>query len=133
MNPIIQAYFQSVEVRLIRSHVIASYQIIRQEITPVDGKLRIKIILTDDSLIEFFEYVAESSGYLRILKYSFHWQDKHKRLIKRWDNAPHHPELAYFPDHVHQDDGSVRGIDRIPDAMFIIDEVEKIIPFGSER
>ncbi len=41
-------------------------QIIRQEITPDDGKLRIKIILTDDSLIEFFEYVAESSGYIRM-------------------------------------------------------------------
>lgn len=133
MNPIIQAYFQSVEVRLIRSHVIASYQIIRQEITPVDGKLRIKIILTDDSLIEFFEYVAESSGYIRILKYSFHWQDKHKRLIKRWDNAPHHSELPYFPHHVHYEDGSVRGIDRIPDAMFIIDEVEKIISLDSQR
>lgn len=26
------------------------------------------------------------------------------RLIKRWDNAPHHPELDTFPHHLHEGD-----------------------------
>lgn len=133
MNPLIQKYFQNIEIRLIGSSVITSYQIIRQEIAPDNGKLRIKIIFTDESLIEFFEYVEEYLGCIRILKYSFHWQNKYGQLIKRWDNAPHHAELACFPHHVHYEDGSVKGVEQIPDAIFIIDEVEKLISFSSER
>ena len=34
-------------------------------------------------------------------KYSFHWQDKDKSLIRRWDNAEHHKHLPTFPFHVH--------------------------------
>jgi len=33
--------------------------------------------------------------------YRFHWQDKEQKLIRRWDNAKHHPELKTFPAHVH--------------------------------
>ncbi|MEA3359588.1 MAG: DUF6516 family protein [Thermodesulfobacteriota bacterium] len=32
---------------------------------------------------------------------SFHWQDRVDNLIKRWDNAPHFPDLKGFPHHVH--------------------------------
>lgn len=38
---------------------------------------------------------------MTIKKYSFHWQDKDKNRIRRWDNAPHHPELENFPHHRH--------------------------------
>jgi hypothetical protein len=37
-----------------------------------------------------------------LIDYSYHWQDKEKRLITRWDNAPHHPEIETFPHHVHE-------------------------------
>jgi len=59
VNPIIKAYFDAIEVRLIQSHVIDSYQVLRRDITPSDGKLRIKSFLTDGSVLELFEYVAE--------------------------------------------------------------------------
>jgi len=32
----------------------------------------------------------------------FIYKDKEKRLITRWDNAPHHSEIETFPDHVHE-------------------------------
>jgi hypothetical protein len=35
--------------------------------------------------------------------------------------------LDYFPHHVHDQDGAVRGIEQIPDAIFIIQKVEEII------
>ena len=43
MNPIIIQYFDSFEECLLQSPVVTSYKIIRQEITPSDGKFRIKL------------------------------------------------------------------------------------------
>ncbi len=44
-------------------------------------------------MLEFFEYVIETSGEIQLSKYRFHWQDAQGNLKKRWDNAPHHLEL----------------------------------------
>ena len=38
---------------------------------------------------------------LKRTKYSYHWQTERGKLIKRWDNAPHHPEIATSPHHFH--------------------------------
>jgi hypothetical protein len=51
--------------------------------------------------------------------YKFHWQDSQGRLIKRWDNAPHHPEVEGFPHHLH--DGSEENV--IPGASNIDTEM----------
>ncbi len=37
-------------------------------------------------------------------KYSFHWQNAKKEIIRRWDNSPHHPQIATFPFHLHTTD-----------------------------
>ncbi|WP_338833472.1 hypothetical protein MHLNE_24180 [Moorella humiferrea] len=34
-------------------------------------------------------------------KYSFHWVDRDRKLIIRWDNAPHWRQLTTFPHHKH--------------------------------
>jgi len=34
-------------------------------------------------------------------KYSFHWQDKQNKLIRRWDNSPYHKKIETFPFHLH--------------------------------
>jgi len=34
-------------------------------------------------------------------KYAYHWQDGEGRLICRWDNSPHWPEIATYPHHKH--------------------------------
>ncbi len=54
MNPIIANYFDEIEMRLIESPVVASYQQVRREITPTDGKLRIRATLVDGGLFELF-------------------------------------------------------------------------------
>jgi hypothetical protein len=30
----------------------------------------------------------------RGFRYAYHWQDAKNQLLARWDNAPHHPQLA---------------------------------------
>ncbi|MCZ7372989.1 MAG: DUF6516 family protein [Candidatus Methanoperedens sp.] len=39
--------------------------------------------------------------HLHKIDYSYHWQNNEKKLIKRWDNAPHHAEIETFPHHLH--------------------------------
>ena len=39
--------------------------------------------------------------------YSFHLQDKTDNLIIRWDNAPHHSNVATYPHHKHDKEKKV--------------------------
>ncbi len=58
--------------------------------------IKIKTLLTDESLLFIREYV---DSYER--NYSYHWQDAQGNLIARWDNAPHYPEIITYPHHKH--------------------------------
>jgi len=66
--------------------------------------MRYRLTLTNDDLVELTERVEVQAGEIVVTKYRHHWQNQAGVLIKRWDNAPHHPQVASFPDHLH--DGS---------------------------
>ncbi len=125
MNPVIQQHFEAIELQLLQSRVITGYQILRREISSTDGKLRLKATLRGGGLAELFEYVTESNGVIHLSKYSFHWQDKQGNLKKRWDNAPHYPDLPNMPHHVHLEDGTVQGSLQIPDIFYVIQQFEQ--------
>jgi Family of unknown function (DUF6516) len=60
------------------------------------------VILADGSHLEFSEYMQCSPpGEIAVITYSYHWADADDRLITRWDNTPHFPNLPGFPDHIH--------------------------------
>ena len=131
MNPGILKFFDTVESRLLESPAFKSYQIISREVAFSEGKLRIRCPLRDGGIAEFFVYVTETEGHLRFLKYSFHWQDVQARLIRRWDNAPHYPDLPNAPHHVHASDGVVSGVDDPPDIFDVIKEIEDALSLPS--
>jgi len=58
--------------------------------------LKLMVIFVDDSVLFTKEYFDAQSR-----NYSFHWQKENKKLIIRWDNAPHHKNVNTFPHHVH--------------------------------
>jgi hypothetical protein len=124
MNPFIESYFAAMEIRLIQSPAIITYQILRREVTLLDGKLRVKAILSDGGILEFFVYAEEIAGQIHLLKYSFHWQDCQSKLYQRWDNAPHYPTLPNAPHHVHYQDSTVVDVSQIPDLFFVITQIE---------
>ncbi len=62
---------------------------------------RYRLWLQDGSMIEIRKRIVESGGKLEITRYRYHGQDSSGKLIKRCDNAPHHPEIVTFPDYVH--------------------------------
>ena len=61
----------------------------------------LKKIVAKNPSVKNFRLVREFIG---VKDYSYHWQNKEKMLITRWDNASHHPEIETFPHHVHEGD-----------------------------
>jgi hypothetical protein len=121
MNTTIARYFDEIEERLLSSGVVAAYSVLRREIAPSDGKLRVKAILSDGGTAELFEYVTEAAGRVTARKYSFHWQDAQGKLVRRWDNAPHYP----VRDHSHEPDGAVAERAGAMNMLEAIEEIEK--------
>src|SRR5262245_13468052 len=85
---------------------------------------RYRIILADGGLVEMTERVLEVRGTLAVTKYRHHWQDSQGRLLKRWDNAPHHPTVDTFPHHLH--DGAEDQVVRQP-AITGIEVLQRIL------
>jgi hypothetical protein len=59
------------------------------------------------------------------LAYSFHYQQKDYALLFRYDNSPHFPRLATFPNHKHAG-GAVLESDA-PDLTDVLKEVDQLI------
>lgn len=75
---------------------IESYEVIEFREMTSAFYWKINVIFKDNSLLFAKEYVSNSTR-----KYAFHWQKGDGTLINRWDNAPHHPNIATSPHHQH--------------------------------
>jgi hypothetical protein len=75
-----------------------SWQIVRYEQEGQTYMLHITAILTDDSRLELRDYLFVDGS----RKYAYHWMEPDNRLRRRWDNAPHWPDLSTAPFHVHR-------------------------------
>ena len=110
----IERYMNDLDVLISASPSIVDIDIIRRDIRDTGlektALFRYRIKLIDESLIEITERILEERGGLTTTKYRYHWQTGSGKLIKRWDNAPHHPEIDTFPDHLH--DGSEENVKR---------------------
>lgn len=77
--------------------------------------------MADGGLLEIAEFFVREANTIKVENYKFHWQDSQGRLIRRWDNAPHHPEVEGFPHHLH--DGSeenvISGVSKIDTEMVL--------------
>ena len=61
--------------------------------------LRARVEIIDGSLLYVRELFFPDHS-----KYSYHWQTQTGKMLLRWDNAPHHPEIPTHPDHKHEGD-----------------------------
>jgi len=101
------SYIRHIKSALSSYAWIESVDFLRFDVSEIEHETillyRIRIHLIRGELLEAFERVSENSKTkkLETTKYHFHWQDLNNQLIRRWDNAPHHPEIETFPDHMH--------------------------------
>jgi len=84
------------------------------------------------SLKNGFElYVTEAFG-KGFRCYSYHLQNN-KKLVRRWDNAPHWPEMKTFPHHVHLT--GEKDVRECPEIFIedVLREIETIIKSSGDR
>ena len=121
----IAEYLNAIKERLVTAPIVASFEIMRERATSVDGHLRARLVLENGSQLEFSEYMQRSRdrGGIEVITYSYHWADVNNVLLKRWDNAPHFPDLPGFPHHVHDEDTGKVNPGRPMSIFAILDEI----------
>jgi len=74
-----------------------SWRVIRYEQEGEAYMLQLSATLQDDSCLELRDYLfADGSR-----KYAYHWMEADGTLRRRWDNAPHWPDVITAPHHLH--------------------------------
>ncbi len=101
-------YTNSIKHTLTIKSYITSFKIVRERLQDDFSWYRYRIRFDNGDLLEMTERFMVKENQIKVLKYSFHWQDTNGNIRKRWDNAPHHANLATFPHHVH--DGSEENV-----------------------
>ena len=94
-------YFSEIQ-SLIRSSIFVEnvdveYEVKSRSIGIVHGILG----LIDGSTLQFMELVNIKRDNMIRLKYRFHLTNVNDEMVFRYDNAPHHPEIATYPHHKH--------------------------------
>lgn len=85
------------------SDIVESY-----DVTAMDGsgphmRIRLLVRLRDQSVLHVRQVILDGTT----LKYAYHWETHDRKVISRWDNAPHFRTLATFPHHRHLDNPDV--------------------------
>lgn len=82
-------------------------ELYEEEILAFDRvNLRIRLRFYTGYLLELNESII-FEGEIRHLGYRYHFQDKEKNLLFRYDNTPHFPNLKSYPHHKHLKDGVI--------------------------
>lgn len=116
------AYLQGVEstVAALCGADVESY--VEELLTPGRANLRIRVRFANGRLLEVNEAVAVLAETLCHLDYRYHCQGPDNKLVFRYDNTPHFPELPGFPHHKHLP-GKTVPAPRPPIAEVIADAI----------
>ncbi|MCP4106161.1 MAG: hypothetical protein GY749_11585 [Desulfobacteraceae bacterium] len=103
---LLEEYLKKLDETIISAPGIKDIQVMRMSVwdtgTEKIALYRYRLTMSDGSLLEMNERLIEEKGILSVTKYRHHWQRRDHQIIKRWDNAPHHPEIKTFPHHLHE-------------------------------
>lgn len=120
-------YLETIKLRLITSPVIAEYSIVKERVTRTDGYLRVRAILINGDFAELVEAFERGPSEIVVVDYRHQWMDAAQaRLRRRWDGAPHHPELIAAPHHIHleSEENVIPG--QPTSILAVLDELERL-------
>lgn len=98
----VDEYFSSVERRLRRSNLLdaTEHPITCLASDDFNGLLRRRALCSGGGYLDIYEVVSTELGYPVRVHYAYTLVLSGERVF-RYDNAPHHPELATHPHHKH--------------------------------
>lgn len=123
MNPI--EYVESVKERLSTDSIVTRFDVIREFASLEEGFIRGRANLMNGDVLDFSEFVQQLDS-LESISYRFHWMDKDKNLIRRWDNALHYPHLENFPHHIHISETNITS-GKLVNIFEVLDEIASAI------
>ena len=86
------------------------------------GLIRGTVQFGDGSELHLREFVDVTLAEPKLM-YGYHYQDREKKLLLRYDNAAHRPELSQI-EHKHTQDGV--SASSVPTLAQVIDEILRI-------
>jgi hypothetical protein len=101
-------YIEALKVRLLSDELVQSFDILREEVTPLKAYFRVRCMLTNDDMLESATYLEIRGEELVLADYRHQWMTPDHTLQARWDAAPHYPDLPGAPHHIH--DGSEENV-----------------------
>jgi hypothetical protein len=81
---------------LTTNSVVSGYTVLHYIPSRINFLIKLRIDLIDESILFTNERLQNG-----VRKYSFHWRRADNEVLVRWDNAPHHRNLPFFPHHKH--------------------------------
>ena len=122
---IIDDYFAAMERGLRQKVQVGS---VKEPITCLasddyNGLIRCRVFFWDGSFLDLYEVVTTELGYPVRVHYAYTYI-REGECVFRYDNAPHHPDIATHPHHKH-----IGAEDRVtpadqPSLSQVLDEVE---------
>jgi len=100
MNP--DHYIDTIKMTLSISSFVRGIDMLQKRTYDNSGFIRIRLRLINDDFMELVEFFKVIDDQIETIEYRHQWMNPEKTILrKRWDNAPHHPELPNFPHHIH--------------------------------
>jgi len=106
----LESVAQPIESAIRDSALVVTHNLEKVQLSATVGYIEGNITFIDSSRLVFFEFLRQIGDGVQREKYRHHFMDGNGQLIFRYDNAPHHPEVATFPDHKHLPTGLVESV-----------------------
>lgn len=100
-HKVIEKFAEEIDSTVSSSPIVISSNI--QKYFGPENTLYLKgnLVLIDFSILEIAIFASELRSNLIIDKYRLHYMDSNRRMLFRYDNASHHPEIISYPHHKH--------------------------------
>ena len=106
-----------------RETTVEAFELLDRSVTAGrTSELFVRLRFWDGSLLQAEEALVVQAYAIVKVRYSYHYQAADGTLILRYDNAPHYPDLAGFPDHRHDPDRVLPA--SAPDLSQVLKEID---------
>jgi hypothetical protein len=110
----------NIQEHLVRNPLVLFHDLQKVQTSPSTAYLKGNILFVDGSTLSIFQHIRLSDTETRITDYRYHYMSPEKRMVFRYDNAPHHGEVDTHPHHKHIPNGV--GASNMPDFKDVLDE-----------
>ena len=127
LHSLLSDYLDRIEVVVTELPAYAE-KYVEEIVTSERINLRLRLRFDNGNLLEVNEAIVVDHEQLSTLGYRYHFQNAGNRLLFRYDDTPHFPELDTFPHHKHTETYVVRH-----DKPVLVEVLKEAVSYGAEE